>query len=121
MGLLVGGGVAAAVGGRVWPPPVEVKVPEASRGSSLMKLKPTTERKRSRPVGWVRVILGATLAVCGVLAADGARQALAKMPAGFFNNLTASARTDAQLAGFAVVLAGAVAGGVQTRGGGGRG
>ncbi len=116
--LVVGGGIAAALGGWLWPPPVEVKVPEQSRGSSLLRLKPTAERKTTRPVGWVRVIAGATLAVCGVLLASEMRLAMTKMPQGFFNNLTGatSARIDGLLAGFAVVLAGVVAGAANARG-----
>lgn len=108
--LLAVGGVAAVVGGGIWPPPVEVKPPESSRNSSLLKLKPTDGRKRGRPIGWVRIVIGVTIAVCGVLAADLIRQGLGRLPQGLFNNLTMTARSDALIAGFVCLLAGVVSG-----------
>jgi hypothetical protein len=108
--LLAVGGVVAVFGGRVWPPPVEVKPPESSRNSSLLKLKPTDGRQKGRPIGWVRIVVGVTLAVCGVLAADLIRQGLGRLPQGLFNNLTMTARSDALIAGFVCVLAGIIAG-----------
>ena len=50
----------------------------------------------------VRIVIGVTIAVSGVLAADVMRQTMGRMPQGFFNNLKSSARTDAQIAGFCV-------------------
>jgi hypothetical protein len=108
--LLAVGGAAAVVGGWVWPPPVEVKPPESSRNSSLFRLKPTDGRKTGRPIGWVRIVIGVTVAVCGVLAADLVRQGLGRLPQGLFNNLTMTARSDALIAGFLCVLAGVLAG-----------
>ena len=114
--LVVVAGVAAVVGGVVWPPPVEVKPPEASHNSSLFKLKTSDGRKKGRPLAWVRVILAATIALCGVMAADLIRQGLVMMPKGTFTNLTMTARADALIAGFIAVVAGVVAGANTGRG-----
>ena len=114
--LVVVAGCAAVVGGVVWPPPVEVKPPDSSRNSSLFKLKTTDGRKRGRPIAWVRAVIGVTIAVCGVLAADLIRHGLTKMPQGTFNNLTMTARSDAIIAAFIAVLAGVVSGATTSRG-----
>ncbi len=115
--LLVAGGVAAMVGGMVWPPPVEVKAPTASHNSSLFKLKTGDGRRKGRPVAWVRVIVGASIAVCGVLGADLIRQGMGKMPQGMFQNVTMTARADALIAGFVAIIGGVVAGAATGRGG----
>jgi hypothetical protein len=100
----------------LWPPPVEVKPPEASHNSSLFKLKTSDGRKKGRPIAWVRVILAATIALCGVMAADLIRQGLGMMPKGTFTNLTMTARSDALIAGFIAVVAGVVGGANTGRG-----
>lgn len=115
--LVLLGGVVAVIGGVIWPPPVEVKPPEASHNSSLFKLKADDgKRRRRRPVAWIRVVIALSVAVTGVLAADYIRLGLTKMPKGTFNNLTMTARTDAILAGFIGIVAGVVAGATSSRG-----
>jgi hypothetical protein len=112
--LLAGvGGVAAVIGQRVWPAPIELPVPQSSRNSSLMKLKAGEGQKESvRPTRWVRILIGATAVVCGVMAADSVRSGLGYMPKGMFNlgGPGAAPRIDAQIAAFLVLLGGMVAG-----------
>lgn len=114
--VIIGGGASAVVGGVIWPPPVEVKPPEASHNSSLFKLKTTDGRRKGRPIAWIRVIIAATIALCGVLSADLIRQGLSFMPKGTFTNLTMTARSDALISGFIGVVAGVVAGSCTGRG-----
>lgn len=114
--LLVLGGATAVVGGVVWPPPVEVKPPESSHNSSLFKLKTSDGQRRGRPIAWLRVVIAAAVALCGVLAADLIRQGMTKMPQGTFNNLKMTARSDAIIAGFIAIVAGVVAGATTGRG-----
>jgi hypothetical protein len=103
-------GVCAVVGGAVWPPPVEVKPPKDSHRSSLFRLKTSDGQRRGRPIAWVRVGLGVTVAVGGVLGAELVRQVLAKFPQGTFNGLAMTARSDAMISGFIGLFAGVVAG-----------
>lgn len=106
-------GVAAWVGERVWPGAKELPVPESARNSSLIRLKPGEGKKQAvRPTRWVQVLIGATVAVIGVLAADWVRTGMAMMPKGLFNmgGPGAAARIDAQIAAFLVMLGGFAAG-----------
>jgi hypothetical protein len=106
-------GAAAWVGERVWPGAKELPVPESSRNSSLIRLKPGEGRKQVvRPTRWVQVLIGATLAASGVLAADWVRVGMMMMPKGLFNmgGAGAVARIDAQIAAFLVLLGGVAAG-----------
>ncbi|MEO2090917.1 MAG: hypothetical protein ABGY75_15665 [Gemmataceae bacterium] len=106
-------GVAAWVGERVWPGAKELPVPESARNSSLIRLKPGEGKKQQvRPTRWLQVIIGATAAVIGVLAADWVRTGMMMMPKGLFNmgGPGAAARIDAQIAAFLVMLSGFTAG-----------
>lgn len=108
--LVVAGGLFAVVGGRVWPAPKELEVPASSRGSSLLKLKAGEGRKeRVRPTRWVRLIVGVTVAACGVLAADVIRGGMAKAPKGLFQ-VGSAGPVDAQISGFLLLLGGMIAG-----------
>lgn len=108
--LVLFAGVAAVIGGVVWPPPVEVKPPKDSHRSSLFRLKTSDGQRRGRPVAWVRVGLGVAVAVGGVLGAELVRQVLAKFPQGTFNGLAMTARSDAMISAFIALFGGVIAG-----------
>ncbi len=113
LAMAVVSGVAAWVGERVWPGAKELPVPESTRNSSLIRLKPGEGKKQvARPTGWIQVLIGATVAASGVLAADWVRTGMVMMPKGLFNvsGPGATARIDAQLAAFLVMLGGFAAG-----------
>lgn len=107
------GGVAAVVGQRMWPAPIELPVAHSPRNSSLLKLKAGEgQKEKVYPISWVRIVLGATVAVCGVMAADTIRDGMATLPRGLFNLSGAGAtqRIDTQIAGFLVLFGGLIAG-----------
>jgi len=109
----VAGGIAAVFGQRMWPAPIELPVAHSPRNSSLLKLKAGEgQKEKVYPTSWVRLIIGVTVAVCGVMAADMIRGGLATLPKGMINlsGVGASQRIDTQIAGFLVLVGGLIAG-----------
>lgn len=104
------GGLVALIGGRVWPAPRDLPVPESPRASSLLKLKPGEGRvSKGRPTSWVRLVVGVTVAVCGLMAADAARDRLTKLPKGLLQ-VGGAGPVGAQIGGAMLLLGGMVAG-----------
>lgn len=110
--LALASGVAAFVGGRIWPATTELKVPESPRNSSLMELTtPPKPRDRSRPTHWARILACSTLIVVAVIEADEIRGWLCKLPKGIFKVTgPAAARTDFLITAVAVIMSGIIAG-----------
>ncbi|HEX4607953.1 MAG TPA: hypothetical protein VH092_07095 [Urbifossiella sp.] len=77
--LAVLGGVAGAVGGRVWAgvPELDMPIPSVRRSSSI-HLGEVTPKPAGRPTAWVRVVIGAAVVAAGVGFADPLRRAAEK-------------------------------------------
>ena len=106
-------GCCSLVGGRVWPPIVELPEIASPRGSSLLKLVVNQNKvKLSRPTRWGRILVSTLVVLFAVIAADAGRVLLKKLPAGLINlgGPSAVPSVDFQLALLGVVLGGLIAG-----------
>jgi hypothetical protein len=76
--------LAGYVGALTWPAPIELPKPQAgSRGSSLLRLaQELEEARKGRPTSWLRIIIGASVAFSGVVAADVMRNLMTAGSAG---------------------------------------
>jgi hypothetical protein len=105
--------VAGAAGSRVWcaAPKVDVPVPNPSKLSSLCLLE-QTERERGRPTEVLRILAGVAIMVAGVAVADQFRLYAQRYSGGLLRvqSLAQGEFITWQLAVFAVLLGGVVAG-----------
>jgi hypothetical protein len=105
--------VAGVVGARIWgaSPAIEVPVPNPSKLSSL-QFQPSVAAESGRPTLWIRVIASAAIMVCGVTGAESAKNYAQRYSLGLLRvqNLAQGEFITWQIASFAVLLAGAVAG-----------
>ncbi len=117
--LAVVGGVAGAVGGRVWAGVPELDMPTpAVRRSSSIQLGEVTAKQQARPTQWARVLFGAVLVAAGVGLADPVRRTAEKNTQGALRTasvgqarfLSSQLATMAVLAGAAAAAAGTGAG-----------
>jgi hypothetical protein len=113
--LVVAAALAGGLGASFWPAPAEIpkSIRESSRGSSLLQLADESgPNKIVRPTNWIRVILGATLGIVAIVAADPIRLGMQK----FFGAVldlgspNSFAYIDLQISVFLLVMAGVVAG-----------
>jgi len=106
-------GCCALVGGRVWPPIVELPDLESPRGSSLLKLVVGQNKPEARrPTRWGRILVASLVVLFAVIAADSGRLLLKKLPNGLINlgGPAAVPSVDFQIALIGVVLGGLIAG-----------
>ncbi|MFO0797062.1 MAG: hypothetical protein U0804_06260 [Gemmataceae bacterium] len=117
--LAVLGGVAGALGGRVWAGVPELDMPTpALRRSSSVSLGEVVPRSQGRPTVWWRVLAGAAVVVVGVGFADPARRLVERNSKGALRTasmaqarfLSAQLATLAVLGGAALAAAGTGAG-----------
>ena len=107
------GGVAGAVGARVWPPPPDLDMPLPVTGKmSSIQLGIETAKTPERPMAWGRVILGAALMVAGVGLADKVRHTAQKYSGGLLKveSIGQGRFLSWQFATLAVLAGGAAAG-----------
>ena len=111
--LAVGGGLAGAVGGRIWAsvPELDMPRPVAKKQSSI-QLDTDIPKKKRRPTAWARVIIGASIIVAGIGMAEPLRAKAEKASAGA---LRVESRGQGrfiswQIATLSILLGGAVAG-----------
>ncbi len=112
-------GCCALVGGRVWPPIVELPEIDSPRGSSLLKLVVNQNGpKLRRPMCWGRILVSSLVVLFAVISADGARILLKKLPSGLIHlgGPSAAPAVDFQIALFGLVLGGLIAGAGTGRG-----
>lgn len=117
--LAVVGGVAGAVGGRVWAgvPHLDMPTPAVRRSSSI-QLGEVTAKNQPRPTQWVRVLAGAVVVAAGVGLADPVRRGAEKNTHGALRTasmgqarfLSSQMATMAVLGGAALAAAGTGAG-----------
>jgi hypothetical protein len=105
--------VAGVVGARIWgvSPTPDIPLPQLSKLSSIQFAKETVTN-REKPTIWLRVLVGASIMVAGVAIADEARTFAQRNSAGLLRvqNLGQGEFITFQLATFAVLLGGIVAG-----------
>ncbi len=105
--------IAGAVGARVWATAPELVMPDLNP-SRLSSLQFATENlvERSRPTNWVRVLVGVMIMVLGVSLAEQTRMAIQKNSAGLLRveTMMQGEFITWQMATFAVLLGGVVAG-----------
>jgi hypothetical protein len=110
--LALAGGIAAAVGTRVWPAVPELDIrPPAKKRSSSIQLAVDEPRDQNRPTSWVRILAGAAIMVAGVAAADAARLKVQRASGGLFrvDSVLQGRFLSWQVATFAVLLGGVTA------------
>jgi hypothetical protein len=76
--------LAGFIGSLTWPAPIDLPKPHAgSRGSSLLRLaQELDEARKGRPTSWLRIIIGACVAFCGIVGADVLRTGLSASSGG---------------------------------------
>ena len=111
--IVTAAGCCALVGGRIWPPIVELPEIDSPRGSSLLKLVVNQNKvKLRRPTRWGRILVSTLVVLFAVIAADSGRVLLKKLPAGLINlgGPSAVSSVDFQIALVGIVLGGLIAG-----------
>jgi hypothetical protein len=111
--LAVGGGVAGAVGTRVWAPVPELEMPPpATKKLSSIQLTPDAPANAARPTAWVRVVIGALVIMIGVSFAEPIRSGIQKASRGALRveSQGQGRFLSWQLAALAMLGGGAVAG-----------
>ncbi|HEV3437535.1 MAG TPA: hypothetical protein VG122_09250, partial [Gemmata sp.] len=105
--------VAGVVGARIWAvaPTLDIPLPSSSKLSSI-QLATDAVTNPDKPTVWVRVLVGASMMVCGVTIADQARHFAQKNSAGMLRVQTVGQGEFItwQIATFAVLLGGVTAG-----------
>jgi hypothetical protein len=110
--LALAGGIAAAVGTRVWPSVPELDIrPPAKKRSSSIQLAVDAPKDQIRETSWVRVLAGAVIIVIGVGYADAARVKIQRGSGGLFRveSIMQGRFLSWQMATFAVLLGGVTA------------
>jgi len=106
-------GCAASIGGRIWPAIVELPEIESPRRSSLMKLVVDGKKPNlSYPTRMGRVLVSSLAVLIAVIASDGMREVLKRLPAGLIHlgGPSAIPKVDFEIALFGVALASLLAG-----------
>lgn len=110
--LALGGGIAAAVGTRVWAavPDLDIRPPARKRSSSI-QLAVDSPANEARPTRMVRVLAGAIIMVAGVGLADTIRIKVQRNSGGLFRveSILQGQFLSWQMATFAVLLGGVTA------------
>jgi len=110
--LAAGGGLAGAVGARVWAavPDLDMPAPRTKKASSI-QLDADPPRASGRPTAWVRVLVGAAVIVAGVGLADTARSKAQRSTGGALkvSSIGQGRFISWQLATLAVLAGGGVA------------
>lgn len=105
--------VAGVVGARIWAvaPILNIPIPNPSKLSSI-QLATDAVTNPTKPTVWVRVLVGASMMVCGVTVADQARVFAQKHSFGLLRvqNIGQGEFITWQLATFAILLGGVTAG-----------
>ncbi len=106
-------GCCALLGGRIWPAIVEMPEVESPRRSSLLKLVVNGKSPvLTRPTRWGRILVSSLAVLGAVLAADGGRVMLKKLPSGLLHlgGPSAVPMVDFQIAFLGIALASLIAG-----------
>ena len=110
--LALAGGLAAVVGGRVWPavPDLDLRPATPKRASSI-QLAVDKPSAAVRPTRWLRLLAGAAIMVAGVTLADTARLKAQKASGGMLRveSVMQGRFLSWQIATFAVLLGGVTA------------
>lgn len=105
--------IAGVVGARIWAvaPQLDIPLPNSSKLSSI-QLATESITNPGRPTSWIRVLIGATIMICGVMIADKTRLMAQKNSAGALRvqTLAQGEFITWQLATFALLMGGITAG-----------
>jgi hypothetical protein len=105
--------IAGVVGARVWAvaPLLDIPLPSPSKLSSI-QLATESVSNPGKPTVWIRILIGATVMICGAMIADKSRVFIQKNSAGLFRvqSVGQGEFITWQLASFAVLLGGVIAG-----------
>jgi hypothetical protein len=105
--------IAGVVGARVWAvaPIVDIPIPNPSKLSSI-QLATESVTNPGKPTLWFRVVIGATVMICGTMMADRARTVIQQNSAGMLRvqSLGQAEFITWQLASFSILLGGIIAG-----------